>query len=1113
VGRRALLGVLERDLAACRDGRGGLVLLSGEAGIGKTRTAEELARRAEAAGVRPIHARCAEVPGAPALWPWQQVLRRLASAGDGARDLPEGLRARLENGAASPSSLDGAEMERFLFFEAIAERLLEAARRQPCLLVLDDLHRADAPSVGALAHLAGALERAPLLAVGTWREAEMEEGALAEALPTLGRHGRRLALEGLGAAELAELVADLAGRRPAPAVARALHERSGGNPLFARQLAGLLLAEGADLACEETAARVREVAPRGLHDLIRGRLDRLPRALRTALRLAAVAGRDFEPELLKAVWRRASEAPDASGLGGSAPPPLDPALDAGVLRACADAPGRLEFGHVLLRDVLYHELAPDTRARAHRALAEAISATRDLREDATLAAAAHHAVAAGPSREALDLAERAGRRALARHGHEDARHSFEAALACLARQPALGTRGDRARLLLHTGVALWRGGAPAEARKRFAEAFALARAEGDADTAAAAAIGLAGRTDLTLGPEDEATRVLEQALEGLGPEPSRLRAELLARLATALYFSADGKWDRVSREALACAESLGDPAPLAYALSARHYVLYRPGTLAERQRIAQRQLALARRGDDPNTTALAHLHGLIDGLEAGDLGQADRHLADLGELAARLRQPFHAWQHAAFTATLALARGRLDEGERLAEAALARGQEIGSPNAVPLFAGQLYVLRRDQGRLAELEPLLSELNEGFPSVPSYGFGRAEAWLARGASAEARAFFRAACGAESAPLPHDFNWGASMSVAVRLCVALGEAEHAEPLYASLTPLSGTCFVIGYGTAWDGAVDLALGELATLLGHLDEAERYLAAAERLHARLGARGHLARTWRAQARWHARRAAPGDTARAAALAGQAGALARELGMAGVAAEAEREAAGAEAGVPGDTPRPPESASTAPERVAPGPHPGATEGRPDDACRFARGARGWTVRFSGREAALPDARGMAYLAALLDAPEKPIHVLDLVALHAPGDAPRSRGADVGELLDARGRREVRTRLHELAAALEASEAHHDLARAAALREEITSTESYLVAALGLGGRARRAGDPVERARKSVYNRLRDAIARIETAHPELGRHLRASIRTGRVCRYAPERPVAWHLD
>ncbi len=658
--------------------------------------------------------------------------------------------------------------------------------------------------------------------------------------------------------------------------------------------------------------------------------------------------------------------------------------------------------------------------------------------------------------------------------------------------PRLASRDERALLLRQLGDARWRSGAQQTARRAFLEAFEIARDVGDAETMAASAIGLAGRTDATLGPEEESARRLETALEALGPEPTRERAEALARFTSALYFSDDAAArERASREAVACAEAVGDPATVAYALTARHFALYRPGTLEERLRVARRTLEEALRGEDPNTTALARFHLVLNGLESGDFALADEHLAAYGALAERLRQPFLLWQQRAFAATRVLVEGRLAEAEQLAGEALALGHRAGSDNAPALFAAQLYAIRREQARLGELEPTLAGLCREFPRMPAFAFARAEAMLALGAAAEAQAFLRAAASADGAlALPHDLNWGAAASTAVRVCVALGDVGLGERLYEELLPLSGTCFVLGFANVWDGAVDLALGELATLLGRLTEARAHLAEAARLHARVGARPHLVRTWLAQADLCRRREDRDGTRHSRVLARQVLDVACALGLAAAGTRAR-----ALLGSDGQ-----------PDRSGPPQAAGPTSGR------FARRGGRWQIGFAGREGVFPSSRGMVYLAELLARPNEPIHVLDLAALVAPPGAPPIGGADAGELLDARARRAARSRMHDLARALEEAECNGDPARRDVLRHELEALERTLASALGLGGRARRAGDPVERARKAVYNRIGDAVRRIEAELPELGRHLRRGVKTGRTCTYAPEHCPTWEL-
>jgi hypothetical protein len=281
------------------------------------------------------------------------------------------------------------------------------------------------------------------------------------------------------------------------------------------------------------------------------------------------------------------------------------------------------------------------------------------------------------------------------------------------------------------------------------------------------------------------------------------------------------------------------------------------------------------------------------------------------------------------------------------------------------------------------------------------------------------------------------------------------------------------VTPYGSVWDGAFTLYLGRLATLLGRFEPARHHLGEASDLHARLGARPYLADAWLARAQLHEREGQRTDASR---LAADAAGLYRALGM--FAAEKQAN-------------------ELVRLQMAPG-EPGRVN-------RLARSGRRWRIRYLDGEAHVADVRGMTDLATLLARPGEPIHVLDLTAGVA--------GADLGELLDARARDEMRTRMRELMIALEEAERHHDTGRSEVARAELEQLEDELARGLGLGGRARRAGDPVERARKTVYNRIRTALAGIEVDLPELAAHLHAAIRTGRTCVYLPDPPAEWRIE
>lgn len=1055
VGRQGLRELLARAVSDCRTGRGGIVLLEGEAGIGKTRTLGLLQDLAESAGIASAWGRCSEVPGAPALLPWTEVLGRLAVAGE----------------AAPVMEVAGQdERAQFRVFRTVTDRLLELAREQPLLVLLDDVHAADLASLRLLAFLARETQEVPLLVGVGCRQTDVPgAGPLRSVLDDVRRRARVVQLEGLAEEDVARLAATVGGASVHGKVARALFERTLGNPLFATQLVESLLASGRDLSDPAVAEEAARSAPAGVASVLRDRLHRLEAADLALLQRAAVLGREFDADLLEQTGAAAADVARA----------LAAAATAEVLEPVAGSPGRWRFPHVLFRDILYDEQDPAQRLVAHRELGTAIEARRDLEQDVWLTAAAHHAVQAmdaGHAAATRTLARRAGDRALARCAHEGAIAWFEAAL----RAHDLDTDrtdGDELTLRLRLATALWHAGQPDAARADFARALELARSRGDGVAFAEAAVGTVGRTDAVLGLEEESAALLEEALERLGPEPTRLRVDALTRLASALYFSPDpARREAVSLEAVACAESLGDPGALGYALTARRYLLARPSQLGEREALEARTLrVLESRPEDP-ATMIARFQSIVSAFERGDFTAVDQHLAIHARLEARLREPFLTWQDAALRATRMLASGDFDEGEALVLRARELGEQAGSPNAFTFFSGQLYGLRRAQGRLGELEPLLADLTTRYPDVPGYGFAHAEACLSLGREAEVRAFLTSACASGFDDLPDDFNWPSVVAIATRCVLALGDAEAAADLYAVMTPARETCIVMPFGSLWDGAATLYLGQLATLLGRIDDAELHLSAAAELHARVAARAHLADTWLAQARLHA---AQGERSDAGRLATEAASLFRTLGM----FEAEKQAEGLA--------RP----------SAAGRAPGAVHS-------WKRSGSSWRVRYGDEEVQFRDSLGMAYLAALLAQPAQPMHVLDLTARRSDAGA-----ADSGETLDQRARSQVRARMHDLAAELEDAEASHDLGRAEMLGAELDQLEQELAHALGLGGRARRMGDPVERARKSVYNRIRAALKAIEKDLPELAQHLRHAVRTGRTCVYAPEASVSWHVE
>jgi non-specific serine/threonine protein kinase len=195
----------------------------------------------------------------------------------------------------------------------------------------------------------------------------------------------------------------------------------------------------------------------------------------------------------------------------------------------------------------------------------------------------------------------------------------------------------------------------------------------------------------------------------------------------------------------------------------------------------------------------------------------------------------------------------------------------------------------------------------------------------------------------------------------------------------------------------------------------------------------------------------------------------------------------------------------------APAPQPSSDAAEAGE-CAFRRDGEVWTLVYDGAQVQLRNAKGLGYIARLLAQPGREIHVAELAAEHTGGEQP-PRSEPAGEALDAAATRAYRQRLVDLEAELTEATEWHDLERAARAEAEIDALSDQLAGAYGLGGRARSLGDPGERVRKAVTNRIKASLTRITAAHASLGRHLTNGLHTGTFCSYTPDGPITWHLD
>jgi DNA-binding winged helix-turn-helix (wHTH) protein/tetratricopeptide (TPR) repeat protein len=853
VGRGEVLAELASALDAALAGRGRLVLLTGEAGIGKTRCAEELARIAAVRGVLTHTAWCQENGGTPAYWPWRQILRSVADAGG---ELPERVARLLSEAHEAPTSAAALEADeaRFRLFDDLARALRRAAEQRGLVLLLDDLQWADASSLALLAYVARDLQRARILLVATVRDTEVHHGQpAAETLAELARAEActRIGLHGLRRADVRILVTHLSGAEPDEAYLDALLARTDGNPFLVREVA--------------TASREEEgtAVPPAVADVTGARLRRLSPPCHEALAYAATLGGDFTAERLAAV----SGTPEALVAGA-----LDEARRADIIREVAGR-AAYRFSHALVREAVEGELPAHARARLHRRVGEALEALYGPDPGDGLAELARHFDAAGDPAKAADYATRAGLRALEIPAREAACSHFAHAIAAFDRLPSPDLR-QRCQVLRTWGYACIDESRPELWRPLFREAAELADRLGDAEALADAARGFSAWIPFSI-RDEEGVRLLERALSRLGTSDSPSRVLVLARLAHQLEPIEPGpRVDALLDEAEAVARRLGDPWGLMWADCNRSWVMRQRGVSPEAYLAAtDRTIALAEKAGEPVTVRELHVGRTHAYLALGDLAGAERTIGIVAD-AARWSESYRA-EVERYRVRRCIDQGRLAEAETRIEALEAHG-----PGVPPLresgATAQRYILRREQGRIAEfastaVETLRAGEGAGPPEVLRAFQTLVLADLGRGA--EARAALRSVDPRKlerpSRPLV--------VTLLAEACVLLADAQEAPRLYELLLPLAPYGADTENGWVTLGSTSRILGHLALLLGRLDDAEHHFEAALAFDTRMEAplwqgydRVGLVRTLDARGGWD-------DRERAFALATEALAWARE--------------------------------------------------------------------------------------------------------------------------------------------------------------------------------------------------------------------------------------------
>jgi DNA-binding winged helix-turn-helix (wHTH) protein len=815
VGRHEVMTALEAELEAARQGAGRFVLLEGEPGIGKSRTLRELAALARARGFRVLVGRGVEGVDAPDYWPWTQALRELLDApgrspipGDAAGVIAQmmpALRELLPEAAGQPSRrYRGVHEARFHLFDAVARTWAALARETPLLLALDDLQRADAGSLSLLGFVVRELDRVPALLFATSRSAPfVADPERARQLGELLREprARSLRLGGLDRAEVAALVGALRGEAPPEAEVDEFLRRTRGNPFFVREI---LMLGWASASAGELPVSVREAVLR--------HLDALPESCRALLHRAAVLGQRFELDVLAALDGLEPERVDAE---------LDAAVAARVVELAEPAAAAYQFVHALIREALAASLPASELRLLHARAARALETCEPAPAHAALRGAQHlvQAVPAISPRAAVAACRRAAAHARARLAHDEVVALLEQASGLLATEAG---DADHLELLFELADAQLVAARIAAARATCTRAAELARRASDRGALARAALGFAGEQD-DARTDAQIVTVLEEAAAALGPGDATLRARLQSRLAEAIYHRPElERAAALSRDAVAMARRCGDPLTLGHVLKARHWSAWAPDNLEEREAIAAELLELAGATGSPELVDEALGFGISNALERGDGARVALHCDDYARLAARSGRLFFDWHLAHYRVMQQLLAGDADAAEAGLQRAARLGQQTGYEVASTWFGVQLYGLRSQQGRLAELAPVMRQLAARYPLSP-WRLSLACEDVRDGKRDEGVAALRD-CGADGLRAPRrDLSYLTTLWFLADLCAQLGATREARLVECALEPFADRHVVVGIGMLYLGPVARALGAVAQAQGRERDAQR--------------------------------------------------------------------------------------------------------------------------------------------------------------------------------------------------------------------------------------------------------------------------------------------------
>jgi tetratricopeptide (TPR) repeat protein len=1122
VEREAELRILNRELVGAAAKRGGLVVLSGEPGIGKTSLLRELGVQAESAGFRVLHVLSSPQHVSDQDVLWQRIwrgLRTMASA-DGVvaasaspwRSAEHHVNGHVDGYIGDLGTAELPDGQSSAVLSASILRLLDAVSQNcPLLVAIDDTHYADERSLELLEFLSHSASCLPVLIVSACRSCALARGSQSHGVvEVLAACGKVVDIGPLAEDAAAQLLGRITNLKLDRHLVALVCQLTGGNPRFILECEPIV----GDLyrMTRRGSSKVGIRVPTAIRLAIKDRIRPLSSEAKQVLDVGALFPNGFSSHLISEVADLDENETHSA---------LMELQSAGLVRAMTDR--TYDCAHGFTKELLYRELSVPRRSYLHRRIASALEAHDSPYGGANAAQIVHHLTCSGEPRlvdRAIRYAQAAGKELVSIREFSMAAELYSLVINSIDAEPSCDI-GEKCRILLALGAVQREIGQIENAQRSFCRAAGLAQDRGDKESLVRIALGMPDAGwPLSESPNEVAIMLAEQSLNWVADNSSE-KMLLIGRLAAELsYFK-----DRYSRSEALVNEAeqierrltLGNDRAILELGGLRDRLLRRPDLLELRLSNADQTIDLARRTGHNDALFIAFLAKTSSLLEIGDMASADLHFGLLRQTAALEKRPKYRVVLLSVGAAQAVREGKMQHSFDLCGEA----REVAKRDSLESLADRLWpsvvFSMREQGRMAELLPIAERATEA--QSHAYTPRALLCWLLFELDRVAQASAYLDCLAEGlettlkqAPYPL-----ATAALMGDVSAGLKILSYATTLYEYLLPFKDRYVIVGPTLTSFGSVSRYLGNLALALSMENEAIAHFEEALNLERKARDRPSAAYSQVALAKALVLRRAPGDLNRAGEILTVAAGEAAELEMHALAAHITSLGTTSE--------KDPNGASA---RI--GSLQGATlDNKPDAAidssspiitlspCASLRQKEvGWVLTFEGYTARLKELRGLTFIAYLLSRPNEAINTIELTYL-GKLDGVSVNGvvsSDLGPMLDENAKRAYRNRVRELKEELEEARASANEEVALELEEELCFITREIARGVGLFGRDRRTGSDAERARVRVTNSIKFAIAKIAECQPTIGSYLQKTIRTGASCSYIPERgaEIVWEL-